>query len=153
MKKLWIKISEFIKKMYSKLIDESKIYIPTAIKVVEAIKSVTDSQVDDIILGVIKVMIPNLPHDKIDIIKKKIEDQLPKIILELNLVNVAVNSDNLNDQLQLILNALKLSSDEIKAEKYHVLASKILVILSDGKITWSEAVVFTEWYYQNVYKK
>lgn len=153
MKKLIQKIFAFIKKIYNKLVDETKELIPVAIKVVEGIKMVMNSPADDIALTIISSIVPALPKDKIDYYKAKLEEYLPKLILELNLVNVIANETDINKQLQLILDQLKLSSDEVKAEKYHTLASKILVVLSDGKVTWSEAVVVTEWYYQSFIKK
>lgn len=153
MKKLLDKVFSFIKKIYAKLVDETKEHIPVAINVVEAVKKVMDSQVDDIILNVLKVTLPNLPISQVEIVKKKIEDHLPKLLLELNLINTVANEEDINKQLQMVLDALKLSSDDVKAEKYHTLASKILVILSDGKVTWGEAVMFTEWYYQTYVKQ
>lgn len=143
----------YIKRIYKRLIDESKVYIPVAIDVVEALKLVLDSPVDDIVLDVIGILIPNLPKNKIDVIKDKIHAELPKILIELNLINAATNSTDINEQLKGILEALKIASEDTKAEKYHILASKLLVILSDGKISWSESVIFTEWYYQTHIKK
>lgn len=153
MKKFFAKILGFIKKLYSKLVDETKEHIPTAIKAVEAIKSVMDSQADEVVLSIFKILIPQLPTDQINIVKNKLESALPKVILELNLINSIANTTDVNEQLKMILEALKLSDDDVKAEKYHTLASKILVILSDGKITWGESVMFTEWYYQTYVKK
>lgn len=153
MKKLIQKIFAFIKKLYNKLVDETKELVPVAIKVVEGVKNVMDSPADDVALAIITSILPSLPKDKISYYKLKLEDYLPKLILELNLVNTIANETDVNKQLQMILEQLKLSSDEVKAEKYHVLASKVLVILSDGKITWSEAVVLVEWYYQTYMKK
>ena len=153
MKKLWLKILAFVKKLYAKLVDETKMYIPMAIEIVQTIKEIMDSPVDDIILTVISKLIPTLPMAQVAIIKQKIEEYLPKLLLELNLVDTIANTQSLNEQLQMILDAINLSSDEVKAEKYHVLASKLLVILSDNKITWEEAVMFTEWYYQTYVKQ
>lgn len=152
MKKLFLKILSFIKKMYSKLIDGSKIYIPISIKVVEILKEIMDSPVDDILLVLLTRLAPTLPIAQINIIKAKIEQSLPRLLVELNLVNSVVNAPTVNEQLQMILDALKVSPDNVKAEKYHTIASKLLVILSDGKITWGEAVMFTEWYYQTYLK-
>lgn len=152
MKKFFLKILGFIKKAFNALKDETKQYLPIAIKIVETLKKIMDSPVDDIILTVVEVIIPNIPSDKVNIIKAKIEEALPKILIELNLINTIANIDNVNDQLQAILDALKVSTDDTKAEKYHILATKLLMILGDGKITWSEAVIFTEWYYQTYVK-
>lgn len=153
MKKLWRKVLAFIKRLYSKIVDETKIYIPVAINVVEVLKSILDSPVDDVILTVLGTVAPNLPVNKIDAIKDKIQAELPKILTELNLINSIANIEDTNEQLKAILAELKVCAEDIKAEKYHTIASKLLVILSDNKISWSEAVVFTEWYYQTYIKE
>ena len=152
MNKLLSKIFSFIKKVYGKLVDETKKYIPIAINVVEVVKKVMDSPVDDVALAIAEQLIPAIPKAQVDIVKSKVEEYLPKLLLELNLVNDIANITDPNEQLKTILNTLKLSSDDVKAEKYHTLASKLLVILSDGKVTWGEAVVFVEWYYQTYIK-
>jgi division protein CdvB (Snf7/Vps24/ESCRT-III family) len=131
MKKLFIKILGFIKKSFKKLQDSTKEYIPLAIHVVEAIKKVMDSPVDDIVLTVLTMVIPNIPKEEVNVIKDKIQAALPKILLELNIINSIANIEDTNA----ILDAIKVSPDDIKAEKYHTLASKLLVILSDGKVT------------------
>jgi hypothetical protein len=97
-------------------------------------------------------LVPSIPANKLTAIKDKLQAELPKILIELNLVNSIAGIEGTNEQLQAILNALKIAPDEVKAEKYHTLASKILVILSDNKISWGEAVIFTEWYYQTFIK-
>lgn len=135
MNKLLGKIFSFIKKMYGKLVDDTKKYIPIAIKIVEAIKKIMDSPVDDIVLAVAEQLVPAIPGAQVEIVKKKIEEYLPKLLIELNLVNDIANITGVNAQLQAVLDALKISPDDIKAEKYHTLASKALVILSDGKVT------------------
>lgn len=150
--KFFQKILNFVKKAFGALKNETKEYLPIAIKAVEALKKVMNSPVDDIILTVVGIVIPGIPSDKVNIIKDKIEAALPKILLEMNLVNSITNIEDTNAQLQAILNALKVSTDDTKAEKYHTLASKLLVILSDGKVSWGEAVMFTEWYYQTYVK-
>jgi hypothetical protein len=71
----------------------------------------------------------------------------------LNLINAAAIVGDINEQLKEVIKVLNLLPDGAKAEKYHTIASKLLVILSDGKITWGEAVIFTEWYYQTYIKR
>lgn len=153
MKKFFKKIFAFIKKLYNSLKDETKQYLPIAIGAVEALKKLLDSHVDDVALAIVTTLIPSIPADKVNLVKAKLEAALPKILLEMNLVNSIANIEDPNAQLQAILDALKLSSDDVKAEKYHTLASKILVVLSDGKVTWGEAVMLTEWYYQTYVKQ
>lgn len=134
-----------IKWLYEKMLDETKEYIPVAINVVEGIIKVMDSPVDDILLGIIVAAMPNkLTGAKLFILKDKIEQALPKILIELNMVEAIANIEDTNDQLKAVLEALKVSTEDTKAEKYNIIATKLLVILSDNKISWSEAIVFTE---------
>lgn len=142
----------FVKKAYKLLQDETKENIPVVIHLVEVLKKIMDSPVDDILLSTAGLLVPALPVNRINIIKDKIQNELPKILFELNLVNSIANIEGTNAQLQAILDALKVSPEDVKAEKYHTIASKMLVILSDSKISWGEAVMFTEWYYQTYVK-
>ena len=153
MNKLLNAIFSYVKNLYGKLVYKTKQLVPVAVSVVEAIKKIEDSKVPDVVLSIVSMVVPNIPKQQIDIIQGKLKEYLPKLLLELNLINDIANITDPNEQLQKILETLKLSSDDVKNEKYHTLASKILIILSDGKVTWGEAVMFTEWYYQTYVKE
>lgn len=150
LKKIW----NAIRNLYDSLVGNTRRYVPVAIRIVEAIKSVVDSPVDDIILGIVKLAIPGDADDKlIDKVKETVERWLPKILLELRLVDSIANIEDPNQQLQAILAQLKLSSDETQAIVYHGLASLILEKLSDGELSWSDSVAIAEYYYKNIHKK
>lgn len=154
MQKWILKIWEYIKNMYSRLVDKTKIVVPIAIQVVEGIKSVVDSPVDDIIAGILKVAIKGTKDDVIiDKIKITVEEWVPKVLLELQIVNSISNIENQNDQLKAILERIKMSSNETQNMIYHGLASIILEKLSDGKLSWSDSVAISEYYFKNIYKK
>ena len=93
-----------------------------------------------------------IPGDIDDKINEKLRGFLPRLLLELQLVDSIANITDPNAQLQAILDKLKLSSDDAKNAFYHSLASLILQKLSDGKLSWSDAVAIAEYYYQNVTK-
>jgi hypothetical protein len=64
--KEWIKkVWEYIKNLYAQLVDKTRQYVPIAINVVEGVKSVMDSPVDDVVLGIIKVAIKGQADDVI----------------------------------------------------------------------------------------
>jgi hypothetical protein len=150
MKKLIAKIWRSVKNAYERLTSKAEELIPIAIKIVEGVKKVMDSKVDDVILSIVKDAIPGDADDiLIDKITSVVEKWLPKILLELTLTQAIIGIENKNEQLQAILERLKLSSDEAQGIFYHGLCSLIIEKLSDGKIEWSEAVVISEYYYKN----
>jgi DNA polymerase III delta prime subunit len=154
MKKFIAKIWNTIKDLYNSLVGTSKKYIPIAINIVEAIKKVSDSPVDDIILSIVKAAIPGTADDVlIDKVKNTVEKWLPKILLELRLWQSVSNIENQNEQLQAILREINLSSDETKSIIYHGLAALILEKLSDGELSWSDSVAISEYYFKNIHKK
>lgn len=131
-----------IKNLFDKVEAEVKKDVVVAISVVQQIKSVVDSPVADVITAMI-------PGELDDQIKQQLRKLLPKLILELGLVQSVANIEDQNAQLQAILEKLKLSSDDAKNAFYHSLASLILEKLSDGKLSWTDAVAISEYYYQN----
>lgn len=150
LKKVW----SAVKTAYDKLTGATKKFIPVAINVVEGIKKAMDSPVDDVVLTIVKTAIPGDADDKfIDKAKATIEQWLPKILIELKLVESIAGIEDKNEQLKAILAQLKLSSDETKAIVYHGLASLILEKLSDGKLSWSDSIAISEYYFKNVHVK
>lgn len=150
LRRLWAAIAN----LFYKVEHEVKVLVPIAIGVVEGTKKVMDGPVDDIILSIIKNAIPGDADDKlIDKVHKTVEEWLPKILLELKLVNSVASIEDRNEQLKAILAQLKLSSDETKNIIYHGIASLILEKLSDGKFDWTDATAVAEYYYQHEVKQ
>lgn len=147
--KLWLGI----RKIFDGLEHELKILVPVAIKIVEGVKLVMNSPVDDVLGAIVKSAIPGDADDKlIDKIRSTVNQWIPKVLLELNMVQVVADMTDVNQQLQAILDKLKLSSDETRNVFYHGLGSLILEKLSDGKFSWSDAVAVSEYYYQHEFK-
>lgn len=135
---IWIGIS----KIFHKAENEIKHLLPIVISVVENVKKVVDSPVADVATHLIDGNFD-------DIAKEKLREWLPKIILELHLIDTTIHLENINEQLAVVLAKLKLSSDAAKNVFYHGLASLILEKISDGKLSWSDAVIISEYYYQH----
>lgn len=150
LKKLWLSIA----KMFDFLESKTKKLVPVAINVVQGLKAVMDGPVDDVIAFVIKTAIKGQTDDVIiDKTTETVKEWIPKILFELELINSIANIEDQNEQLQAILNKINLSSDEKKKIIYHGLASLILEKLSDGKITWSDSVAISEYYFKNFMPK
>lgn len=153
MKKLIKKIWDGIKNLWNKVVDKTRDMVPVAINVVEAIKSVIDTPVDDILAEIVKRAIPGTADDFIvDKVRLTIEEWVPRILTQLIIIDGIANIDNPNDQLKAILEKLKLADDETKNIVYHGLASLILEKLSDEELSWSDAAAISEYYYQNFVK-
>lgn len=153
MKKLLQKVWNWVKGLYEGLVGTTKKYVPVAIKIVEAIKKVMDSPVDDVALAIITMAIPGDADDKlVKKVKEFVEDNLPKFLVELKIINEISNYPDLNSQLQGIITELKKLSPTTQAALWHNFASLAIEKLSDGECTWADAVVLAEWYYNNVYK-
>lgn len=150
LKKLW----SWVEKVFNGLNAKTKELVPVAINVVQAIKDFELSGSADFIEFVVTKAIPGDADDKaIKVARSIIRKWLPKILIELQLVEVAANTDDLNEKLQLILTRLKLSSDETQNIVYHGIASLIIEKLSDGDLSWSDSIAISEYYYKNILKK
>lgn len=153
MKKLVKKIWDAVKKVYAKMVLKTRSMVPVAINVVQALKVIMDSPVDDILAAIVKAAIPgDADNVLIDKITATIKEYLPKVLFELKLVDSIANIDDPNEQLKAIITQLQLSSNETKAIVYHGLATLILEKLSDGELSFSDAATIAEYYYQNVAK-
>lgn len=150
LKKLW----SWVEKVFNGLNSKTKELVPVAINVVQAIKDFELSGTADFIEFVVAKAIPGNADDKAIIAGRAIiRKWLPKILLELQMIEVAAGTDDINEKLQLILTRLKLSSDETQNIVYHGIASLIIEKLSDGELSWSDSIAISEYYYKNILKK
>lgn len=117
------------------------VLLPAVTEIVNGIKTIVDLDQADIIGGLAGKLGPA--------VEEKLRDILPKILLELKLIESVVNAGDINAQVLAALDALNLSSDRTKKAFYHDIAAMLLQDLSDGKVTWSEAVTLVEYYYHN----
>jgi len=153
MKRFFKKIWNGVKSLYNKLVDKTRDLVPVAVNIVEGVKTVVDSPVDDIVAELLKKAIPGV---KDDIIIEKVHGiiikQVPVILSRLLMIDSIANIKDPNQQLQAIVKQLRVASDEQKNVAYHGLATLIIEKLSDGKLTWGESAMIAEYYYQNFTK-
>jgi hypothetical protein len=106
-----------------------------------------------VVLGIIKVAIKGQADDVIiDKVQAVVKEWVPKVLLELQIVDSIANITDPNEQLKAILAKIKMSSNETQNMLYHGLAAIVLEKLSDGKLTWSDSVAISEYYFNNIYK-
>lgn len=149
-KGIWSKIKTFVKSLWESADKMAEKLCPIAINVIDGIKTVNGSPAGDIIELIMSKLIPGTADDAIiDLVRKWLTKNLPIIATDLKIIDSVANTDDINEQLKAICNAINVSSDATKNIIYHTLASKILETLSDGKITWGEAVMLSQFYYDN----
>ena len=147
---IWV----FLTGLWKKASDEVKQIAPIAVKAVNVLKNINDSFAGDIVETVLASIIPGKADDvAINMIRAKLKQILPKVIIQLNIANTISNIQDPNEQLKAIVVAINMSPDETKNIYYHSLCVLILESLADGKLTWSESVHIAEYYYSNIYKK
>ncbi len=151
MKNLLKRIWKFIAGVFNRLNEETKQLVPVAIKIVQGLKIAMDSPVDDVVLFIIKQAIPGDADDiLINKITAVVKKWIPKILMELQLIESIANIQDENEKLKAILAQFKLSSDETKNIVYHGLCVLILEKLSDGELSWSDSIAISEYYYKNM---
>lgn len=154
MKKLIKKIWNAIKRIFNKIDGKTKIMIPIAVKVGQALKKFMDSPIDEILENIITDVIPGDADDVLAAnIRNVVEEWLPKLLVELTMMEGVSNIDDPKEKLKAILAKLKLSSKETRNVVYHGLVSLILEKLSEGILDWSESLQISEYYYKYILKK
>ena len=147
MKKLFKFIGKLwngIKQLFSPVDKLLQQHISTAVITVENLKQLADSPS----LDVITAIIPGNVDDKI---KEKLRDYLPVLLDQLRVYETCNKLDP-DQKLQCIVRQINLSTNNIKNHLYHGLASLIIQTLSDGKLSFSDCIVLSEYYYNNFVK-
>ncbi len=144
MKKMIKKILVFIKRLFSGINPVLQKAVSIGVEVTEAIKNfdTTNPYVGDIITTLI-------PGTVDDLIKMKLREMLPKIVVQLKLVK---ETQGLKDPDQIMLAAVKIIKQldgDYKSAFLHNLSIIVAKVAADGKLSWSDAVYLLEWYYQN----
>lgn len=129
-------------------IDISQETIDHVIDMVNNVKKVVESPITIILADVI----PGTLDSKII---KLIDDATVPTMAGLVFVKAWLNTTpppDKNALLNDILNKVHFSDDVDKNAFYHSLAARLIMIASDGKVTWSEAVSLIELYFTQVFK-
>lgn len=135
------KIFSWIKKLFSSVSTIAEKYVRPAIQIVEAIKKAVDSPVMPVITALI-------PGNIDDVVLYRLKKALPTVLQRLRIADECAKQ---TDPLQVIICAIKNLKDyepDARAATYHSIATLLSVYLSDGKLTWSEAVHLTEYIYK-----
>jgi hypothetical protein len=119
--------------------------IHVAVVITENVKKFIDNPVGDFLLTVVDDHIPGN-------VSEKVKEILPKVLLTLGIISDCKELDK-EETLKCIADHLRIASDDIKNVFYHSLAVTLAEKMSDGKISFGDAIALVEWYYRNQVKK
>lgn len=141
------KLINFLKNLFSKFRAYVSRYVLPSVQVVEQIKAFLDSPA----IPILETVIPGKLDDAII---TKIQTYLPKVLTVLQIAQDCVTPDATPDSIiQCVVKKLAAMNPDARAAQYHSIASLLTVYLSDGKITWSEAIHLVEMVYQDQVKQ
>lgn len=153
MKKLFIKVWSWFSGLWKKTDNVVDKIIPVAVNVVQGVKKAIDTGNLDIVAEVAKKLIPGTVDDVI--IDKAVEiakKNIPRIAIQLDIIKNISEIEGTPEQMKEALFALKNVFGE-KWEKFCTgMAQEIVVVMSDGDITTSEAWTLTKRYYDDFVK-
>jgi len=139
------KIWDSIKSLFNGMDVELKSAIRISVVIVENIKKFVDSTDADIITALI-------PGDIDDRIKDLLRAKLPLILVELKLADDCFNLTDPEKLTACAVKTLQGLNGNTQNAFLHSLSALIAGVIADGKLTWSDGVYLSEWYYHHLYK-
>lgn len=139
------KIWKAIKNLFNGIDQELKTAIHISVLIVENIKKFVDSPDADIISAII-------PGTVDDQIKDLLRVKLPLILTELKLADSCSKLTNADEVTACAIKTLQELNGNTQNAFLHSLSVIITNVIADGKLTWTDSVYLSEWYYQQLYK-
>ena len=150
----FLKVKAFVLNIIDKADELVERIAPVAVKVVEQIKTINETTTGDIIELIITKAIKGEADDLIiRNLRVKLKEKLPEVIEVMRLALNIAKVDDKNLQAKMVLDAINFSPDQIKNAHYHTFCSMLIESISDGKLTWGESVILSQYVYDNLYKK
>jgi len=148
------KVWKWIENLFSTIEKKVEKLVPVATNIVQGVKKAIEDNRTEYVLEVVKFSIPGDTDDKIiDKAMKLAREYVPKIALQLQIINSITDLDDVNDQMVAVVDIVKQISPEEQSKYWHELAKQILYALADNKITWGEAGAIVEYHYKNYIKQ
>jgi len=139
------KILDQIKDLFGSIPSETAMALKIGITITENIKNFVASPLADVLTIIIPGNIDNM-------IKDKLRLSLPTILTELKLVESSLNLTQPNDIANAALETIKNMDKTIKPGVLHQLSILITQTVADGKLSWSDGVYLSQWYYEHKFK-
>lgn len=121
-----------------------------AVSMLQAIKSGIDSDTFKTLKDLVLTMVPGTTDDVIvNAIVAILDEDLPKACTALGIIYDAASKGTDVEKLAAIMQGISNTTTDKKAKIYTELAAKIATQLSDGKLSWNEIIVDTQYIYSN----
>lgn len=146
MKSIWQHIKLFFSKVFSGAIAYVNKYVKPSIEVVQLLKQFTESPA----LPLLNALIPGQLDD---VIAAKLKEALPKVLVGLELANGCAKKQSNDEIIQCVISYLQQVSPDARKQYWLSVASRLSMYLSDGKLTWAEAIMLVQYTYQERYNK
>lgn len=154
LKELVQRFKTWLNSFWSKVNEKVLEVTPVAIKITEKVGTFVDGPVDDFLLGIIKAAIPGQVDDVIiDKYLAVVKDLIPKVLIQLHMVQDLAGVTDKDEQIKIILSKFKFTDDEMKNKTYHDFCFLIIDRFADGKWDWSDSVIASEYYFKYIYNK
>ena len=138
-------ILDYIKNLFNNIPNEIAIALKIGITITENIKTFVNSPAADVLTAII-------PGDIDDKIKEKLQLSLPALLTELKLVESSLNLSQPNAIANAAIETIKAMDKNIKSGVLHQLSILITQLVADGKLSWSDGVYLSQWYYEHKFK-
>jgi hypothetical protein len=119
--------------------------VDQVIAIVNQVKSVVDNPVTVLLTDLIPTTIDND-------IRERVSAAIGPVTAGLTFLTEWQQANADHQKLtETALASVRFSDDASKNAFYHSLAARLIIIVSDGKVTWSEAVSFIEVYFKQAF--
>ena len=139
------KILRYIKSLFNTIPNEVATALKIGITITENIKTLVNSPVADVLAAII-------PGDIDNLIRNKLQLSLPVILTELKLVESSLTLTQPNTIVNAAIETIKTMDKNIKSGVLHQLSILITQVVADEKLSWSDGVYLSQWYYENKFK-
>lgn len=142
--KLLKSIGEFFSRLWNGLLPELKAAIHVGVTITNAVKNFDAN--NPALLDILASIIPgDLPKE----IVSKMRIELPKICIELKLVDATLGLTDPNEIVKAAVKTLQQLSGDYKSAFLNSFSIIVAQIAADGKLDWNDAVYLLKWYYDN----
>lgn len=149
-KTLWKKIVDWVKGVTNKADDFVVKYAPIAVNIVNWIKEFNESSAADIIESILQKVDTKYGAKYVAIVRKWMEDNLPRIIDALGLASEVASYEKISDKIIAAQKAIKLLPENLNATMWTNLSALLANSLADdGKLSISEALAIVSYVYEN----
>jgi hypothetical protein len=139
------RILDHIKSLFNTIPNEIATALKIGISVTENIKNFVNSPAADVLTAII-------PGDLDNTIKEKLQLSIPVILTELKPIESSLKLTKPNDIASAAIETITAMDKNIRCGVLHQLSILITQKVADGKLSWSDGVYLSQWYYEHKFK-